>query len=366
MPAHEETSPHGPTVAVIGTGGLARAVCYALAAGTRPVRVLVLGRDPVKTAEICWISGARAIGAGDSPPPVTFRPVTVDPAAAGALAEALAEARPTAVLVAASLQSPWERISAPSAWTALIQRAGFGLTMPLQAVFAREAGRALAEHHPSGWLLNGCFPDAVNPALAGLGVAPLCGIGNVALTATGLQEALALPQRHRLQVLAHHLHLHSPPPGVEEVRAWVDGEPVPGVAGLLGQQRAASRAELNHVTGFVAARLLTELLAGQEVRANLPGPLGLPGGYPVRITAAGPTPHVELNLPEQVSRAEAVAYNEHAARHDGVVIEDGRVHFTRTAPGDLPSELSGGFPVTDLEEAAHCLAAFRDRLRDRD
>lgn len=191
MRAHGETSPHGPIIAVIGTGGLARAVCYALAAATQPVRVLVLGRDPVKTAEICWISGARAIGTSDAPPAVTFQPVTVDLAAAGALAEALAEARPTAVLVAASRQSPWERINAPSAWTALIQRAGFGLTLPLQAVFAREAGRALAEHHPSGWLLNGCFPDAVNPALAGLGVAPLCGIGNVALTATGLQSALS-------------------------------------------------------------------------------------------------------------------------------------------------------------------------------
>ncbi|GII66105.1 hypothetical protein Skr01_61900 [Sphaerisporangium krabiense] len=348
------------TLAVIGTGGLARAVCYALAEGGRPLRVLVIGRDPRRTAEVSYIGSVKTLGT-----PVTFEPVTVDLAADGALAEVLAAARPTGVLVLASPQSPWERLNAPSDWTRLVQRAGFGLTLPFQARFARQAAEALARFRPSAWLVNGCLPDAVNPVLAGLGVPPLCGIGNVALVASALQAALGVPERARLKVLAHHLHLHSPPPNAEEALAWADGRPVTGVGALLDAMRSVSRPELNLLTGQAAARLVGDVLEGRDAHANLPGPLGLPGGYPVRIFRPHPDEPVraELSLPDGVSESEAVAFNERAARHDGVAVEHGRVVFTRVRPGDLPAELADGFPVGDLDEATRCLSRFRDRLR---
>ncbi|MEV2279127.1 hypothetical protein AB0I72_26440 [Nocardiopsis sp. NPDC049922] len=354
--------PPKATVAVVGTGGLASAICYALAASPHPLHVLVLGRDGRRTAEISYIGAARAIGTE-----VTFQPLTVDLAVNGALARTLDQTRPDGVVVAASPQSPWERRTAPSAWTALVERAGYGLTLPLQAQFVLEASRFLAAEHSSAWLINGCLPDAVNPVLARLGTAPICGIGNSHLITTSAQAALGIPEPGRLHILAHHLHLHPPAAGVEEALIWADGVPLTDVGGLLAPQRATSRAELNHVTGHAAALVIADLAADHPVESNLPGPLGLPGGYPVTVippTPAGPA-RVELRLPKGMSLAKAVAFNERVSVHDGVTVTDGRVVFTRVSPGDLPAELADGFSVDDLDDVIRHMHQLRDRLREK-
>lgn len=178
---------------VVGSGSLARAVCGSLAAvATAPVAVTVLARRPDAAAEVAYLTGTRAALAG--------RPVTA--AAAGLvpdrLADDLAGLDPTAVLVCASYQSPWERTAAPSAWTDLLGRAGFGAGLPLQAGLATDVARALAKAAPAAALLNACFPDAVNPLLAALGLPVLCGIGNAAIVAASLQAGLGLAdQRDR-------------------------------------------------------------------------------------------------------------------------------------------------------------------------
>ncbi|WP_285707036.1 DUF6002 family protein [Microtetraspora sp. NBRC 16547] len=351
-----------PTLAVIGTGGLARSICYALAVcGTQPIRVLVAGRDHGRAAEVCYVAAARAAAAGV---PVTFQPLTVDPACDRSLADTLGVGAPTGVLVAASSQSPWERQNAPSAWTELVQRAGFGLTLPFQAEPALRVGRALAATHPEAWLINACFPDAANQVLAAAGVPALCGIGNGALIAASIQAALGLPDQRRLRVLAHHVHLHTPSEGEEEALAWYDGQPVAEVGKLLAAQRAATRSELNHVTGYAAAQLVRDLLAGAETDTTLPGVLGLPGGYPVRLSGT----RLELRLPAGVSRAEAVAFNSRAALRDGVVVDDGRVRFGPTAQEELSRlvpELAEGFPISDIEAVTHRLDQLRTRLRNQ-
>ncbi|MEV4890022.1 hypothetical protein AB0K48_11595 [Nonomuraea sp. NPDC055795] len=82
-------------------------------------------------------------------------------------------------------------------------------------------------------MINACFPDAVNPL--------------------------------------------APRDGHPEVRAWLGKEDreLEDVGGLPAAQRAAGRAELNHVTGLAAARLVAALVAGHDVPTHLPRPLGL-------------------------------------------------------------------------------------------
>ncbi|MFI0418722.1 hypothetical protein [Spongiactinospora sp. 9N601] len=48
---------------MIGTGGLARSICYSLAGSRVPTQVSVVGRDIGKAAEICYVAGARAFAA---------------------------------------------------------------------------------------------------------------------------------------------------------------------------------------------------------------------------------------------------------------------------------------------------------------
>lgn len=352
-----------PALAIVGSGSLARAVCYSLAVVTaRPLEVTAVARSAAKAEEIAFVAGTRASLSGR---PVSFHPLAADLHSHDELAGVFARVRPAGVLLCASTQSPWEAAVAPSAWTDLLARAGFGLALPLHAQLALVTGRAVAAACPRAWFVNACFPDAVNPLLAASGVPVLCGVGNVALLAASLQAAMGLPDQRRLQVLAHHVHLHAPAHSDDEALAWCDGEPVEGVAKLLAAQREAARPELNQVTGHTAALLLRDLLDGREAATSLPGPLGLPGGYPVRLDGG----RVALRLPPGLGEEAAVAFNQRAALRDGVVVDGRRVEFApgvQRELGSLAPEVPGSFPVAEVAAVAGQIEGLRSRLRTSD
>jgi hypothetical protein len=345
------------SLVVFGTGSLAHATCDALATlSPEPVDVVVVGRDREKAGAVCYLAGTRAALSGTG---VTFRPAVADSEVD--FADVLAGTRPAGVYVCASHQSPWERVTAPSAWTDLLAHAGFGLALPLHADLAARAGRAIATHAPGAWLVNACFPDAVNPVLAAMDIPVLCGIGNVGVLAASLQAALGLPDQSRLRLLAHHIHLHAPHAPADEARAWLDDAPRTDVTALLATQRATDRRQLNRVTGLTAGLILSALLTGATTDTHAPGPNGLPGGYPVRLAAG----RVSLRLPPGVDEAEAVEFNEIAARRDGVRVEDGKVHFEPTVGSALPRAASGldGFGAAELPGVCRELLALRAELR---
>jgi len=422
------------TLVVVGSGRLARAVCYSLGAMAHRLpddaRVVVVGRRPEPVAELCYVASARAALAAESPDgpggpdgpgrsrgagaAVRFEPVVVDVADEAAVAEVLGAAEPAGVLLCASTQSPWERMTAPSAWTALVERARFGVTLPFQAEQAVRVASAVPD---GAWFLNACFPDAVNPVLAALDVPVLAGVGNIGLLAASAQSALGLPDQRRLRMVAHHLHLYEPDRAEEEAMAWLDDEPLTGVGALLAAQRASARDELNHVTGHTAAVLVAALLTGSDLDTNLPGPLGLPGGYPVRVHGvplrvtprvaprrlasvsplSGPrndntdasgrrgasrrgasgrgasrrgasAGRVELRLPAGISLDDAVARNQRWALADGALVDGGRVTFGDAARAELAAvapELADGFDATDLTTVAERMHGLRDQLRAR-
>jgi hypothetical protein len=341
-------------LAVVGSGSFARSICHSIAASDTPIRVSVLARNAAAVKEIVRGCRARA-GAGETP--ATFHGEVLDDPE-----EALARLRPDVLVCVASTQSPYERITDPSPWTHLVQRAGFGVTLPFQAAIVTRLSRAIAAASPATLLVNGCFPDAVNPLLAALGLPVHCGIGNVATLAACLQTALELPDQGELAVLGHHTQLSPPSPGVEDVRAWLGGVPVADTGALLATARALPRRELNAMSGYAAALLLIDLLAGKEIRTSLPGPLGLPGGYPVRLSGSS----ITLNLPPGLDRAEAIAWNTRAGLPDGVDVVGGRVWYApRTAAelGRFLPELAEGWPVSVLDDVGAALDALRQRLR---
>jgi hypothetical protein len=134
------------------------------------------------------------------------------------------------------------------------------------------------------------------------------------------------------------------------------------VGTLLAGQRAVSRPELNQVTGLTAALLLSALLTGAALDTSLPGPLGLPGGYPVRLADG----ELELRLPPGLTVDDAVAHNQRWALADGVVVDGGRVRFSDTARAELAAvdaDLAAGFDLTDLDAATRRLHEVRERLR---
>jgi hypothetical protein len=349
-------------MAIVGSGSLAQAACRSLATADPAafgLDVMLIARNATAGRAACTVAGSLAALAGR---PVRFSYAAADLGDVAGLAEVLESVDPLGVLLCASYQSPWERLSAPSGWTALLGRAGFGLMLPLQAAPAVGVGEAITRACPSAWFVNACFPDAVNPVLAQLGVPVTCGAGNVAMLAAALASGLGITEPSRLKVLAHHLHLHAPEGDEEEARAWVDDQPLDGVTSMLAGLRATARSSLVDVAGASAAQVVTALITGHRPDAQVPGPLGLPGGYPVRVEAGA----IALRLPEGLTEADAVAFNQRAAWHDGVVVADGQVTFSPTVSCELARELPGladGFAVTDIASACDRLVELRARLR---
>jgi hypothetical protein len=378
------TEPMPTDLLLVGGGSLARAVCVGLAGGAgaaitgpRPsTRVLIAARTERAARDISEVAGVIARLSDGA---ATFHAAALpdwpafaapDGAASGGIApdgadplvRLIAEAAPRGILVCASYQSPWEALTAPSAWTDLLASAGFGLGLPLQAALALRVARAATTAGTTAWLVNACFPDAVNPLLARAGFPVTVGIGNVALLAAGLQAALALPDQTRLSVLAHHVHLYAPTSEAVEALAWLDGKPVPDVTERLAGLRSTPRPDRNQITGWAGAALLHTMLHGGQIDTSLPGPLGLPGGYPVRVSGD----QVSLRLPDDLTETEAVAYNEAAAVRDGVSVTGGRVTFSpaaRAALADHLPDLASGFPIADLDAAGRSLLDLRTRLR---
>lgn len=318
--------------------------------------VLILARNAAKAAEVAFVAGARA-AIGNVP--ATFRGQGAD---VRDVAGVLGEVRPDVLIQCASQQSPWERTTAPSPWTELIAAAGFGITLPLQSALVLEVADAVRRVVPECRLINACFPDAVNPVLHALDLPVLCGMGNISTVAAAVRSALESSDHSAIHVLAHHVHLHAPDRAEDEARIWCAGTERDGVGALLSTMRSASRAELNLVGGHAAALLVAALVDGAELDTHVPGPLGLPGGYPVRVAGG----RVELRLPPGVDAESAMAWNQRMSTHDGVVVADGMVRFSDRAAELLEPHLprlARGFPVSDLDRAAAELLDLRERLR---
>jgi hypothetical protein len=349
-----------PRVVVIGSGSLVRSLSYSIGTEFRsPAVVTILARSPGNAARIADVAAVRA---SLSQVPVSFQAGGVDLGSGADVERALGEDEPAAVVNCASYQSPWERVSAPSAWTDLVTAAGFGVALPLQAGLVVGVAETLHRLWPGCPLINACFPDAVNPVLRALDLPVFCGIGNIAILAAVAQAALGQPDQRDLRLLAHHVHLHAPDRGADEARIWNGSTELPDPGRLLAAARTSERSELNQIAGHAAARLLAALLAGVPLRTNVPGPLGLPGGYPVRIVGR----EIELRLPDCLDLGSAVAWNQRAAFRDGVVVSDGQVMFAPAAQSVLKAHLPGlaaGFPATDIRLACTELLELRRRLR---
>jgi len=347
------------TVLIIGNGSLARAISYSLALlMSRPHRVIVCARSRDQLNEILYVARAKAASAQS---PVKFDSAEFD-AESGDAGRLLSSLQPDIVVNCASYYSPWEWIHQPSSWTQLLRSAGFGFTLPLQAAFAIKFAKAAAAHSRPPLFINGCYPDAVNPILRALGLPVFCGIGNIALVATSLLSSLGLMPGQRLQVMAHHLHLYAPKPGVDEAQAWVDGKHCENVTALLASQRTSKGLEVNKVIGCTAAVLLRNIVDGCDVETHVPGPFGLPGGYPVHMVGT----RMELNLPANLSECEAIAWNEKIAVADGVKISsNGNVEFaeeTKLAFRQYLPRISDGFHAREIDEATQAMLELRERL----
>ncbi len=345
-------------ILIIGTGSLARATVYALSAvSATPLRICIVGRDMQEAASIAAIANARTrcfesmcVFYADQ---VIWQDEYVE--------QLLDTHMPKVVFHTSSLQSAWELQGGASDWCRLVNKAGYACTIALQASLASMVLGIIKKRAMPIAFINACYPDAVNALLSALELPVLAGIGNIAILHKSLAKA------HNIKMLAHHFHLTK---SIEALisdsqcfRAWDDECELQPNPNFLTPVLAAKGSELNQITGAIAAELLRDLFSDTPSLHHLPGPLGLQGGYPVRVCKGS----VELALPLAISSSQAIAQNLQWAALDGVTIEkSGFVKFSPQVATILSQSgnlYADGFYADKLDEVCEYFKGVKHRLK---
>lgn len=356
-------------VLVTGAGSLASAIGHVFSTATRAPLHLVIASRP--SSRLDWLSRSVAAAATSLGSGLIVNTEAVD-WSDEALRQLLVSWHPRLVIHTASLQSPWS-LGGDDEWCRLVRSAGYGLTLPLHLALARRIGRAILETSPESLFINACYPDAANRMLKADGVPILCGIGNVAILASlmSLDESIPL---HDVQLLAHHCHVAeaiSPTArstsAISSLRAWRKGLPMDEAAkAWLRHAQIPSDQRLNRVTAASAVSVVMSLLGrAPPCRANLPGPLGLPGGYPVAIGCGT----LEVAVPSTMDRSEAIKLNESSGWCDGVSVGDrGHALFSEQATAAVEAVFPNfrsatlPFPCDESEQRADMFVTLRTKL----
>jgi hypothetical protein len=335
------------SVLVLGLGDLGQRIVNALT--HRPgARLVVAARD----ADVARaVAGQASLIAALCDGPRRVEPARIDLDEIDATAAELARLRPSVIVLAASRLTWWrlpERATSVS----------YGAWLPLHVTIVRKLMEARAAAGLSAPVVALPYPDAVGPVLAGAGLAPELGAGNVLEMAAKLGTVAAdragVPREQvEVRLVAHHATERiafsafealggvgplSPPPFL--ARVSVDGEPLPDavVRDYLTAPHPLPSGRATHMlTAAATAATVEALLSDTPRKLHVPAPAGRPGGYPVTVSRAG----IELDLPEGVSEPDAIAINAVAARWDGIELieSDGTLTYTAAVSDEIERAL---------------------------
>ncbi|MCC5036612.1 hypothetical protein DMH02_026435 [Streptomyces sp. WAC 00631] len=328
------------TLLVLGLGNLGSYALDMLIRRPAGPRLIVAGRDGEAVRKRANLSRLTAAQLGFHR---TVGTAVIDLTDVTATARALAELRPDIVFTTASRQAWWVVDALPGPLREELSPAQFGPWLPMHLAPLLQLMQAVGASGIDTTVVNAAFPDATHAALAGADLAPLVGIGNVANPLPALRHAaadlLAEPVDNvsvRL-VAAHYASTRLPRLGHSGGAPYAMSVLAGGkdVTASLDTAQVAARAAADHtrhggplggmLTAASAITVLDGLLGEEERLVHAPGPLGLPGGYPLMASERG----VTLALPEGMSEQTARRINEEGLAHDGIagIEPDGTVRF---------------------------------------
>ena len=354
-------------ILIFGTGSFAqRIACDLAATAVAPTRLAVAGRN---TLRLDWIGTAARARAHMFSRPVEVTTARVDLAAPGAAAELLAGCRPAVIVQAASFQSGSVISASGNAWTRLVAQGGLSATAVFQSVLTSRIARAAAAVSPQSRLINCCFPDVANAIVAAMGLPIACGIGNIAILAHAFAGALEGAPRPTLKMLCHYQNLQAwrrPPSERRRTapRVWLNDTEVACVFSRFAGVQLTPEPVID-ISGASGVTLALAMAQGADWKGHVPGPGGLPGGYPVALKGE----RLELDLPTGIDRQSAIAWNGAHEAESGLMVDAaGRARYTGRLHDLLAAEsptLAAGFKVADLEQIWQAMCELRDRLSAR-
>ncbi len=262
-------------------------------------------------------------------------------------ARILREEQPAIVVNTASFAAWWLRDLLPPGIRQEFQAVGPGIWSAAHMTPAFNLMRAIEVSGIQPLYLNVSYPDLVNVALSRTGPGPSIGVGNIDLLVPAIQHVAArqlqAPMRHVVPYIVAHNH-HSfniltrgTTFGQDfYLKILLAGTDVTGsfdraalIADVAASSSIPSAAGASTLAAGSLCKVLLAIMTDSGERSHIPGPNGLPGGYPAVLSARG----AELMLPANLTLAEAVAINEAGQRAEGIaaVEADGRVLYTEEA-----------------------------------
>jgi len=355
----------GCDILVSGSGGFAARIAFDIAAtAEEPVEVVIAGRNRERLNWLRTAANARAALFGKK---ARFTTHAVDLLAPNASDEMLAATGPRIVVQAASIQTSQVIAQTGNAWTQLVAEGGLSATAVFQALLSSRVAAAITRAGKPVTLINCGFPDVVNGMIRAMGHDVACGMGNVAILSNVFAGSAATPVGAEVKVLAHYQNLAAwrrrpEDRGGRAPRAWLDGTEVADVYARFADIQLTPEPVIE-ISGASGVPMMLAMAAGRSWTGHVPGPNGLPGGYPVRLTTDGV---LELDLPAGLTQDEAVAWNASFEAQNGLVVSaDGRIEFTGILGARLGAHvpaLRDGFPVRELEAVCEELLRLRDAL----
>ncbi|WFR97818.1 hypothetical protein [Rhizobium tumorigenes] len=361
-------------ILIIGQGVLGGDVLDFLLQSGADIEIAVGARNGDKALHRVNLARYTAMNLGFSPP-VEIYPI--DLMNIEATAERLSQIRPDIIFNAATMHSWWVITKLPPDAFRRLDEGRGGIWTPMHQVLIRRLMKAVRLADSKAVVVNASYPDVVNATLAAEGLAPAVGIGNIANAVPGIRLAaasmLALPPVSiDVRFFAHHyLSYRMPSTGGTDgapyhLSIYADGLEVPREAIdhaklfslVAGRFRRVKGLAGQSVTASSATAMLLALVRRKGEVVHAPGPLGLVGGYPVRVSADG----LLVDLPAGLTLNEAIAINRECQRYDGIerVDDDGTVHFTDVAADVLKGVLGfelRSYPPQECEARAVELAA---------
>ena len=349
-------------ILIFGSGSFAGRIAMDLAAtAAEPVTIAIAGRNVDRLKWLETAGNARAAMFGR---PARMAAHRVDLSVADAAADVIAATQPTVVVQAASFQTGNVISQQGNAWSRLVADGGLSATAVLQAPLSVAVARAVKAVRPRAHFINCCFADVVNPLIAALDLPIACGVGNVAILSNAF--AGTLPSQTPLKVLAHYQNLGAwrQPAATRSgrcARVWIDDKEVADVYAQFAHVQL-TREPAIEISGASGVPLMHAMARRRDWSGHVPGPHGLPGGYPVRLRGGT----LELNLPPGLMRDDAIAWNLRYEQESGLVVSSGgQATYTGRLRELLALQspaLAAGFHVRDLHEVSRAMNDLRSRL----
>lgn len=351
-------------ILITGTGMFAGRIALDIAATAKtPVTVVIAGRNRMRLDWLRTAGNARAAMFGTKARFVTRQ---IDLLESGASEVLLREFAPRLVVQAASIQTSSVISDGGSRWTDVVAEGGLSATAVFQALISTRMAAAITAIAPATRLINCSFPDVVNQMLTQAGHEVLCGTGNVAILSNVFEGAREALPAGKLRVLAHYQCLapwrQKPEAriGAPAPRVFIDDTEIGDVFGAFAHCQLTPEPAIE-ISGASGVTLMLAYIAGAPWSGHVPGPNGLPGGYPVKLVDG----ELRLDLPSGVTEADAIAWNDAFERKKGLTVQNGRAYYHGRLQALLQDEGSAhadGFDLDALEAVCIDMLALRDRL----